>query len=75
MVVTAISLLNKSSKEEALPCDAVGVVVISTAQLHAIKPDVRFCGSSNPALHVLEVCCGENLRQYFWLCRSTISQN
>ena len=38
-----------------------GVVVITTAQLHSTKPELRFCTASNPARGVLEVCNGEDL--------------
>ena len=31
-----------------------GVVVIAAAQLHSIKPDLRFCTGSDPAGGVLE---------------------
>ena len=35
-----------------------GVVVITTAQLHSTKPELRFCASSNP---VSEIRDGEDL--------------
>ena len=38
-----------------------GVVVIPAAQLNSPKPELRFCGSSNPARGVSEICDGENL--------------
>ena len=38
-----------------------GVVVITTAQLHSTKPELRFCAGSNPARGVSEICNGENL--------------
>ena len=38
-----------------------GVVVITTAQLHSTKPELRFCACSNPACGMLEVCNGEDL--------------
>ena len=44
-----------------------GVVVITTAQLHSIKPELRFCASSNPACGVAEICDGEGLWQWSWL--------
>ena len=37
------------------------IVVITTAQLHSAKSDVRFCAGSNPVLGVSEICNGENL--------------
>ena len=40
-------------------CD---VVVITTVQLHSIKPELRFCTElSNPACSVSEICDGEDL--------------
>ena len=41
-----------------------GVVVISTAQLHSAKPELRFCAGSNLARGVLEICDGENHWQW-----------
>ena len=38
-----------------------GAVVITTAQLHSIKPDPRFGAGSNPASSVLEIRNGEDL--------------
>ena len=35
------------------------VVVITTAQLHSTKPEIRFCVGSNTALDVSEICDGE----------------
>ena len=32
-----------------------GVVVITTAQLHSTKPELRFCANSNPARVVSRV--------------------
>ena len=37
------------------------VVVIATAKLHPIKPELRFCAGSNPAHGVLEIRDGEDL--------------
>ena len=37
------------------------VVVIATAQLHSVKPKLRFCVGSNPARGVLEIRDGEDL--------------
>ena len=58
-----------------------GVVVISTAQLHSTKLELRFCAGSNPARGVSEICDGENLWQWSQLeirlnafRRSTIPQ-
>ena len=41
-----------------------GVVVITTAQLHSTKPELRFCAGSNPARGVLEIRDGEDLWQW-----------
>ena len=38
-----------------------GVLVITTAQLHSTKPELRFCASSNPARGVSEIRDGEDL--------------
>ena len=58
-----------------------GVVVITTAQLHSTKPELRFCAGSNPARGVLEIRDGEDLWQWPQLeirlnafCQSTIPQ-
>ena len=44
-----------------------GVVVITTAQLHLNKLELRFCAGSNPAHRMLEICDGEDLWQWSWL--------
>ena len=56
-----------------------GVVVITTAQPHLTKPELRFFAGSNPAHGVSEICNGEDLWQWSRLeirlnafCRSTI---
>ena len=41
-----------------------GVVVITTAQLHSTKPELRFCADSNPARGVSEIRDGEDLWQW-----------
>ena len=38
-----------------------GVVVITTAQLHSTKPELRFCGGSNPPRSMSEIHDGEGL--------------
>ena len=38
-----------------------GVVVITTAQLHSMKPELRFCAGSDPAPSMSEIRDGENL--------------
>ena len=57
-------------------------MVITTAQLHSTKSELRFCADSNPARGVLEIRDGEDLRQWSRLeirlnaiRRSTIPQN
>ena len=56
-----------------------GVVVITTAQLHSTKPELRFCASSSSANGVSEIHNGEDLWQWSQLeiklyafCQSTI---
>ena len=41
-----------------------GVVVITTAQLHSSKSELRFCAGSNPARCVSEIRDGEDLWQW-----------
>ena len=41
-----------------------GVVVITTAQLHSAKPELRFCAGSNPVHSGLEIRDGEDLWQW-----------
>ena len=38
-----------------------GLVVITTAQIHSAKSELRFCAGLNPARGVSEICDGENL--------------
>ena len=38
-----------------------GVVVITTAQLHSTKPELRLCANSNPVRGVSEIRDGEHL--------------
>ena len=40
---------------------ATGVVVITTAQFHSAKPELRFCAGLNPSRGVSEICDGEDL--------------
>ena len=44
-----------------------GVVVITTAQLHSTKPELRICAGSTPARDVSEICDGEDLWKWSWL--------
>ena len=39
----------------------LGVVFITTAQLHSLKPELRFCVGSNPAREVSRICDGEDI--------------
>ena len=57
-------------------------MVITTAQLHSTKPELRFCAGSNPARGVSEIRDGEDLWQWSRLeirlnafRRSAIPQN
>ena len=38
-----------------------GAVVITTAQLHSTKPELKFCAGSNPACRVSDINNGEDL--------------
>ena len=58
-----------------------GIAVITAAQLHSTKPELRFCVGSNPACGVSEIRDGEDLWQWSRLevrlnvfCWSTIPQ-
>ena len=44
-----------------------GVMVITTAQLHSSKPELRFWAGSNPARGVSKICDGEDLWQWYCL--------
>ena len=37
-----------------------GVVVITTAQLHSTKSELRFCALATPAPYVSKICNGED---------------
>ena len=59
-----------------------GVVVITAAQLHSIKAELRLCAGSNPARGVSEIRHDENLSQWSRLkvklnafSQSTVPQN
>ena len=54
----SLILFNKPSVIFGIFC---GVVVITTAQLHSTKPELRFCTGSNPVYSVSEICNGEDL--------------
>ena len=56
----------KSSAQNGIPKKSLdaslcSVVVVTTAQLHSTKFELRFCSGSNPALRVSEIYNGENL--------------
>ena len=62
-------------------CERCCVVVITTAQLHSNKPELRFCAGSNPAHGVSQIGDGKDLWQWSRLetrlntwCRSTVPQ-
>ena len=40
---------------------SIYIVVITTAQLHSTKHELRFCAGSNPAHGMSEIRDGENL--------------
>ena len=42
-------------------------VIITSAQLHSAKPELRFCLGSSPACIVLEIRDGEYFWQWSWL--------
>ena len=44
-----------------------GGVVITTAQLHSAKSELRFCAGSNPGCNVLDIHNGEDLWLWSWL--------
>ena len=58
---TAIMLTKETNNEKETDCHMLhrGVVVITTAQLHSTKPEIRFCAASNPAGGVSKICDGE----------------
>ena len=75
------SVINSTPRCHYTTVPRCGVVVISTAQLHSTKPEVRFCAGSNPAHGSSEIYDGEDLWQWSWLkikvnasSRSTIPQ-
>ena len=39
----------------------IGVMVITTAQLHSSKPKLRFCAGSNPDRNMSKICDDEDL--------------
>ena len=43
------------------PVVETGVVVITNAQLHSTKPELRLCAGSNLACSVSEICYCEDL--------------
>ena len=55
------SNMYRLDKEEYRHLLQNGVVVITTAQLHSTKSELRFCEGSNPVCCVSEICDGENV--------------
>ena len=62
--------INKILHSDVLPCPTISnvlwltrhdVVVITTAQLHSTKHELRFCPGSNPACGMSEIRDGEDL--------------
>ena len=51
----------KGNKKCTVVQCASGVVVITAAQIHSNKPELRFCADSNPARDVSEIRDGEDL--------------
>ena len=47
--------------EDIMGDEKTDVVVITTAQLHSTKSELRFCAGSNPARGVSEIRDGEDL--------------
>ena len=45
----------------------LGALVITIAQLHSIKSELRLCAGSNTAFGVSEICDSEYLWQWSWL--------
>ena len=58
LVIYSDTLLKFKFHKDLCHC---GVVVVSTAQLQSVKPELRLCGGSNPACSVLEISDGEDL--------------
>ena len=54
-------LLDRSKENRQVFLRRHGVVVITTAQLHSTKPELRFCAGLNPSGGVSEICDGEDL--------------
>ena len=61
MKVTLMLHLNQSMLQLYRTYKNRNVVVITTAQLHSTKPELRFCAGSNPARGMLEIHHGEDL--------------
>ena len=52
---------NKLELEKKRKEIRIGVVFITTAQLHSTKPELRICAGSNPARGVSDIRDGEDL--------------
>ena len=59
----ALTITLKFSKDSVLEKHR-GVVVTTTTQLHATKPELKFCAGSNPARGVSKIRDGEDLWQW-----------
>ena len=55
-----MSLWNKPLGKEGKEIWLRGIVVVTTAQLHSTKPELRLCAGSNPARGVSEIRDGED---------------
>ena len=59
--IAIITIINKHKKANKLGwLGADYVVVITTAQLHSTKPELRFCAGPNPTRGKLEIHNGEH---------------
>ena len=59
-----ICLINISSFDIFVYCWRCGIVVISSAQFHSMKPKFRFSVGSNPGRSMSEIRDDENLWQW-----------
>ena len=67
--VPLIDLPTRVTRNTASSIDHIllNAVVITTAQLHSTKPELRFCSGSNPARGVSEICAGEYIKDFKYL--------
>ena len=59
-MVFSFTYFRKSLSSSLMPHWRLDVVVITTAQLHSIKPELRLCAGSNPARGISEIQNGED---------------